>query len=146
MYVLDTNVVSELRRPRRSDPMVRSWVRRVPLPDLFTTSINLMELRTRALRLIHRQDQRGRVIEDWIENHVVRAFKGRILAIDEAVGMRCAELHVPISRPYRDSLIAAAAMVHRMTVVTRNLADFEPMGVATLNPWEPQPATGGPTR
>lgn len=136
MYVLDTNVISELRRPKKSDPKVAAWVRSIPLADLFTTSINLMELRTGALRLVHRQDARGSIIEDWIENYVMKSFKGRILAIDEAVGMRCAELHVPVARPYRDSLIAAAAMVHRMTVVTRNLADFVPTGVATLNPWE----------
>ena len=139
MYVLDTNVISELRRPKRADPMVVAWVRSAPLADLFTTSINLMELRTGALRLIFRQDPRGHIIQDWIENFVISSFKDRILAIDEAVGMRCAELHVPITRPYRDSLIAATALMHRMTVVTRNLTDFEPMGVATLNPWEPRP-------
>lgn len=138
MYVLDTNVISELRRPDRADPMVRAWVKGISPADLFTTSINLMELRTGALRLAHRNDPRGPVIQDWVENYVMKAFTGRVLSIDEAVGLRCAEMHVPVTRPYRDSLIAAAAIVHRMTVVTRNLADFQPMGVPTINPWHTQ--------
>lgn len=135
MFLLDTNVISELRRPSRTNPLVAAWIDGVPQADLFLSSISLMELRTGARRLIHRGDTHGNVIQDWIETRVLAAFAGRILAVDEAVALRCADLHVPVSRPYRDSLIAATALVHRITLVTRNLSDFQPMTSNLLNPW-----------
>ncbi len=71
-----------------------------------------------------------------MEDRVLPAFADRILPVDTAVALRCASLHVPNARPYRDSLIAATALVHGMTAVTRNVSDFEPTGVALLNPWQ----------
>ena len=76
---------------------------------------------------------------DWMDNHVLPEFSERTLPIDEVVALRCAQLHVPDPRPERDAYIAATALVHGMTVVTRNVADFEPTGVAIINPWEAQP-------
>jgi toxin FitB len=72
-----------------------------------------------------------------MEGQVLRTFSGRILAVDTAVAQRCAALHVPNPRSDRDALIAATALVHGMTVVTRNVADFQPMSVAMINPWQP---------
>ena len=86
--------------------------------------------------LAQRDGGQGRLIQRWIEERVLTAFTERILAVDTAVARQCALLHVPDPRPYRDSLIAATALVHRLIVVTRNRADFEPMGVGVLNPWE----------
>lgn len=71
-----------------------------------------------------------------MDGHVLPAFAGRILAIDSSVAQRCAALHIPNPRSDRDSLIAATALVHGMTVVTRNLNHFQPMGVTVLNPWK----------
>jgi toxin FitB len=136
MYLLDTNVVSELRRPHRTDPKVAGWVDRVPAEDMFLSSITVLELETGARLLSRRDAGQGMLIQQWIEDRVLVAFADRILAVDTAVARRCAPLHVPHPKSYRDSLIAATALVHRLTVVTRNMADFEPMAVPVLNPWE----------
>jgi predicted nucleic acid-binding protein len=136
MFLLDTNVVSELRRPRRTNPNVAKWADSVSPSDLFLSSISILELKTGALLLARRDGGQGGLIRQWIEERVLTAFAERILAVDTTVARRCALLHVPDPKPYRDSLIAATALVHRLTVVTRNRADFEPMGVSVLDPWE----------
>ena len=134
MFLLDTNVVSELRRPHRTNPNVAKWADSISPSDLFLSSISILELETGALLLARRDVGEGGLIRQWIEERVLTAFAERILAIDTTVARRCALLHVPDPKPYRDSLIAATALVHRLIVVTRNRADFEPMGVAVLNP------------
>jgi predicted nucleic acid-binding protein len=75
----------------------------------------------------------------WMDNHVLPEFAARVLPVDTAVAQRCARLHVPDRRAERDALIAATALVHGMTIVTRNIADFEPTGVPVLNPWDDSP-------
>ena len=136
MFLLDTNVISELRRPRRTNPNVAKWADSVSPSDLFLSSISILELETGALLLARRDGGQGGLIRQWIEERVLTAFAERILAVDTVVARRCALLHVPDPKPYRDSLIAATALVHRLIVVTRNRADFEPMGVSVLDPWE----------
>jgi predicted nucleic acid-binding protein len=136
MFLLDTNVVSELRRARRTDPNVAAWAESVAQGDMFLSSVTILELEMGALRLARRDGDRGRAIQRWIQDRVLPAFAERILVVDTDVARRCAHLHVPNPRPYRDSLIAATALVHRLTVATRNRADFEPMAVPLLNPWE----------
>lgn len=135
MFLLDTNVVSELRRPHRTDPKVAAWADSVSASDMFLSSVTVRELETGALLLRRRDGTQGRLIRQWIEDRVLTAFTERILAVDTAVARRCALLHIPDPRPYRDSLIAATALVHRLVVVTRNRAGFEPMTVTVLNPW-----------
>ena|SRR5215469_1335759 len=136
MFLLDTNVVSELRRPHRTNPRVAAWADSVSPSEMFLSSVTILELETGALLLGRRDATRGRLIRQWIEDRVLTAFTERILAVDTVVARRCALLHVPDPRPYRDSLIAATALVHSLIVVTRNRADFEPMSVTVLNPWE----------
>jgi toxin FitB len=136
MFLLDTNVVSELRRPHRTNPKVAEWADSVPPSDMFLSSISILELEAGALLLMRRDDRQGKLIQQWIEDRVLTTFTDRVLAVDTAVARCCALLHVPDPRPYRDSLIAATALVHRLIVVTRNRADFEPMAVSMLNPWE----------
>ena len=77
----------------------------------------------------------GALLRVWLDDYVIPAFSGRILAIDTAVAQRCAKLHVPDPGAERDTLIAATALVHGMTIVTRNVMDFEQTGVKILNPW-----------
>lgn len=137
MYLLDTNVVSELRKVRlgKADQHVAAWADSVEASDLYLSVITVQELEIGVLLAEHRDLSQGTVLRAWLNTQVLPAFKGRILAFDTAVAQRSARLHVPNPRPVRDGLIAATALVHGMTVVTRNLADFEPSGVALLNPW-----------
>ena len=137
MYLLDTNVVSELRKIRlgKADAYVAAWADSVDATDLYLSAITIQELEIGVLLAERRDPARGAVFRVWLNSHVFPAFAGRILAVDTAVAQRSARLHVPDPRPVRDGLIAAIALVHGMTVVTRNVADFEPMGVQILNPW-----------
>jgi predicted nucleic acid-binding protein len=142
MQLLDTNVVSELRKvgTRSIDAKVARWAASVGAGGFFISVITLMELET-GVRLVERRDTRqGAVLRRWLDDKVLSGFAGRVLPVDEAVALRCAALHVPEPRPERDALIAATALVHGMTLVTRNVADFAPMGVPLFNPWTAQAA------
>jgi len=137
-FLLDTNVVSELRKVRtgKADKRVAKWADSVSATDLYLSAISVQELETGVL-LVERKDvAQGRMLRTWLEEHVLPAFSGRILPVDETVARRSAALHVPDPAPVRDSLIAATALVHGMTVVTRNVSDFEAMGVTLLDPWQ----------
>lgn len=139
MYLLDTNVVSELRKVRagKADSHVADWADSIDAGDLYLSVITLQELEIGVLLAERRDPSQGAIFRAWLNGHVLPAFAGRILVVDTAVVQRSARLHVPDPRPVRDALIAATALVHGMTVVTRNVADFEPTGVAVLNPWDP---------
>lgn len=137
MYVLDTNVVSELRKIRlgKADSQFAIWADSIEAMDLYVSAITIQELEIGVLLAERRDPSQGAVFRLWLNGHVIPAFNGRILDVDTAVAQRSAKLHVPDPRPVRDGLIAATALVHGMTVVTRNVVDFEPTGVKTLNPW-----------
>ena len=137
MFVLDTNVASELCKVRRgtSDQNVANWAHSVEPIALFISSITIQELDLGVLLAERRDPAQGRIFRAWLNLHVLPTFAGRILPVDTAVAQCSARLHVPDPRPIRDGLIAATALIHRMTVLTRNVADFEPTGVQVLNPW-----------
>ena len=137
MYLLDTNVVSELRKVKsgKADRRVSAWAGQVETAELFVSVIVLQELEIDVLRCERRDAAQGRILRAWLEDHVMPAFLHRVLPVDIAVARSGARLHVPDVRPVRDALIAATALVHGMTVVTRNVEDFVPTGVAVLNPW-----------
>ncbi|HYD99703.1 MAG TPA: type II toxin-antitoxin system VapC family toxin [Alphaproteobacteria bacterium] len=140
MFLLDTNVVSELRRRRQADPNLVAWASGIPVADQFLSVITIMEVETGILLLARRDPDRAGGLRQWLEAQLLPSFAGRLLPVDTAVARRCAALHAPQPRPQRDALIAATALAHRMTVVTRNVADFMPMGVPVLNPWDhPRP-------
>jgi toxin FitB len=136
MFLLDTNVLSELRRRERTHPKVAAWADAAHATELFLSAITILEIEAGTLLLARRDEAQGAVLRAWIDGKVLPAFAGRILPIDTAVAQRCARLHVPNPRAERDALIAATALVHGLKVVTRNVADFEPMGVALINPWD----------
>jgi predicted nucleic acid-binding protein len=136
MYLLDTNILSELQRPHRANAKVSAWARSVAPADLFLSAVTIMEIETGARMLLRRDTARGAVLRDWIDRQVLPAFAGRILPFDAAVATRCAELHVADRRPERDAMIAATALVHGLKVATRNVADFESTGVKLMNPWD----------
>ncbi|MEK8051002.1 type II toxin-antitoxin system VapC family toxin [Ideonella sp. DXS22W] len=140
MYLLDTNVVSELRKVKagKADRHVAAWASAVPADAMYISAITVLELEMGALLMQRRDVAQGALLRVWLDAHVLPAFAGRVLPVDADVARRCAALHVPDPRSDRDALIAATALAHRMTVVTRNVTDFQPTGVALLNPWEPQ--------
>lgn len=142
MYVLDTNVVSELRKVRtgKADANVAAWAATVDAAALFVSAITIMELETGVLLVERRDAVQGAMLRTWLAQHVLPEFTGRVLPVDTAVAQRCAKLHVPYRCADRDALIAATALVHGMTVVTRNVADFVATGVALLNPWDFHPS------
>lgn len=137
MYILDTNVVSELRKSARgqANAGVVAWAQAAPTAGLFLSVITVLELEQGILLVERRDIRQGRALRAWFGSNVLPAFASRILPIDEAVARVCAGLHVPDRRGERDALIAATAIVHGMTVVTRNVLDFEPTGVRLLDPW-----------
>ncbi|HBE2842629.1 TPA: type II toxin-antitoxin system VapC family toxin [Escherichia coli] len=139
MFILDTNVVSELRKARtgKIDPNVSAWAESVDASRLYLSSVTVMELELGILSVERRDAVQGAVLRTWFEQHVLPEFSGRVLPVDTAVALRCARLHVPDKRGERDALIAATALVHGMSVVTRNVCDFMPTGVQFINPWTP---------
>ena len=137
MFILDTNVVSELRKIRsgKADRNVAIWADSVAATDLYISAITVLELELGVLLSERRDPTAGALLRAWLDNHVLPAFTGRVIPIDTAVTKYSARLHVPDPRPVRDALIAATAIIHGMMMVTRNVIDFEPTGVKILNPW-----------
>jgi len=137
MFILDTNVVSELRKIRqgKADARVSAWAEGVAASDLYLSAITIEELEIGVLLTERRDAAHGALLRTWLNQHVLPAFSGRILAVDTRVALCSAQLHVLNLRPIRDCLIAATALTHDMTVVTRNVTDFEPTGARVLNPW-----------
>lgn len=137
MYLLDTNVVSELRKARsgKADVRVVQWAEARPPSWLFLSAVTVLELETGVLQIERRDADQGRRLRQWLERQVLPAFAGRILPVDTEIARCCARLHVPDRRPERDALIAATALVHGLCVVTRNGADFLSTGVRLLDPW-----------
>jgi predicted nucleic acid-binding protein len=138
MYLLDTNVVSEIGKVAegKADLRVAAWQAQADTVKCFISVVTLRELEIGVLRMERRDAKQGQRLRQWLNEQVVSEFDGRVLPIDAAVARRCAALQIPDPRPERDALIAATALVHGMTVVTRNTADFEPTGVALLDPWQ----------
>lgn len=140
MLLLDTNVVSELRKVSsgRAHPNVVLWNETVDPAETFISSVVLHELEI-GVRLVEHQDAvAGKVLRNWLENAVLTTFSGRILPLDEAAAVQAARWHVPNPKPINDAYIAATAFTRRMTLVTRNIGDFGGTGVALVNPWDIQ--------
>ncbi|WP_375569906.1 type II toxin-antitoxin system VapC family toxin [Seohaeicola saemankumensis] len=138
MYLLDTNVISELRKvgDGRADPAVVAWVSGVDAGEMFISALTLMELEIGILRVERRDPAQGARLRAWVETQVCPEFEDRTLSIDGAIARRCARLHVPDPKSERDALIAATALEHGLRVVTRNMADFAATGVSLINPWQ----------
>ncbi|SAK69805.1 twitching motility protein PilT [Caballeronia temeraria] len=138
MYLLDTNVISELRKAGdgKADANVTRWVSGEDAANFYISAVTLFELELGILRMERRDAEQGERLRTWIRTRVVPEFADRTLPLDSSVAQRCARLHVPDPRPERDAYIAATALVHGMTIVTRNVADFAPCGISVINPWE----------
>ena len=134
-YLLDTNVVSALRKPERN-PAVRTWAVTIPPTDLFVAAHTIAEIERGVIAKERTDPPQGRILRAWLEDRVLPAFAGRVLSFDLPAARVLATYRVPEHAPDADAVIAAVAESNSMVVVTRNIRDFEPLGAPCLNPWE----------
>ncbi|MBV6651675.1 MAG: type II toxin-antitoxin system VapC family toxin [Hoeflea sp.] len=137
-FLLDTNVISELRKAGdgRADTNVTAWVAEQDATAFLISAITILELERGVLSVQRRDPKQGGRLRKWLDDHVRPQFTGRILPIDDAIATRCAQLHIPDRRNEADALIAATALVHNLSVVTRNVKDFHETGVVVIDPWQ----------
>ena len=137
-YLLDTNVLSELRKvgDGKADANVTKWVGAQDSNDLFISAITILEIERGILTIQRRDAAQGSRLRGWMDSRVRPEFAERVLPIDDAIATRCAHLHIPGRRNEADALIAATALVHGLTVVTRNVQDFDDTGVIIVDPWQ----------
>ena len=138
MYLLNTNVLSEIRKisQGKAHPAVAAWAERVDFDRCYLSVITLLEIEQGILRVRHRGDEAQFArLENWLEGMVLPTFDTRILPVDRHTARVCARLHIPDCRPYNDALIAACAIRHDLTLVTRNTRDFQDLRVPLLNPF-----------
>lgn len=137
-YLLDTNVVSELRKvgDGKADANVTKWVGAQDSNDLFISAITILEIERWILTIQRRDAAQSSRLRGWMDSRVRPEFAERVLPIDDAIATRCAHLHIPDRRNEADALIAATALVHGLTVVTRNVQDFGDTGVIVVDPWQ----------
>lgn len=135
-YLLDTNVISEMRQ-RVPNPLMLSWIEKRPVHSLYISVLTLGEIRKGCEQLA--ASARRTSIEDWLEHEVPAFFNHRVLPIDASVADRWGHLAASVGRTVStiDSLLAATALHHRLTVVTRNVRDFQFPGLDVVNPWLP---------
>lgn len=139
MLLLDTNVVSEVRKSS-CHPNVQAWMAAQVTDTLYISSITVLEIQRGISQIALRGDEmQATVLNRWLEDMVLPAFAGRILSIDHLVARRAARLTWADARDYRDPLIAATGLVYGATVVTRNVKHFEATGVQLVNPWLDSP-------
>lgn len=138
MFLLDTNVISELRKTTENkiNPGVKEWAETKMPSTMFLSVITIFELELGILRLERRDKKQGQILRKWLSQLVLPAFVDRVLPINTAIAVRSASLHIPNPSSNRDSMIAATAIEHDLTLVTRNTVDFDPTKVKLINPWE----------
>lgn len=137
MYFLDTNIISEARKiPKgRANPGVKTWLESISQNEIFTNIVVLMELDRGILQKERKDAVQGKLLRHWFEVDILRSFSGRILTLDQHTATICARLHIPDAAPENDAWIASSAIQHNLTLVTRNVADFERTGVRLFNPF-----------
>ena len=138
MFLLDTNVISELRKTTENkiNPGVKEWAEKKMTSTMFLSVITIFELELGILRLERRDKKQGQILRKWLSQLVLPAFVDRVLPINTAIAVRSASLHVSNPSSDRDAMIAATAIEHHLTLVTRNTVDFDLTKVKLINPWE----------
>jgi toxin FitB len=136
-YLLDTNVISELRKvgDGKADPNVTAWISAQDSRDLYISAITILELERGILSIQRRDIEQGSRLRTWMDSRVRPEFATRTISIDDEVATRCAHLHIRDRRNEADAIIAATALVHGLVVLTRNAQDFQGTGVVLVDPW-----------
>ncbi|WP_238945404.1 type II toxin-antitoxin system VapC family toxin [Allofranklinella schreckenbergeri] len=137
MYLLDTNVISELRKAEkgRADAQVMQWFAHIQSQQAYVSVISLAEIQIGILLLARRDSQAATTLQDWLEARLLPEFANRILPLDSRAALLSAQFHIPDKSPLNDAYIAATAKAHGLTLVTRNVRDFEGLGIEVFNPF-----------
>jgi len=137
MFLLDSNVISELRSAKRCDLRVRAWEQGVPLVSCWISVITLLEIRQGIGQVARKDAPFAAILNQWLEARVKPTFDGRVLAVTSTTADLAGRIASVRTRSLADCLIAATALEHHLTLVTRNVADFEDVeGLEIVNPWD----------
>lgn len=138
MYLLDTNIVSESRKlgTSRIDPHAAIWLSEIDAETTFVSAMTIFELEIGVQRMERRDAKQGAALRRWFQDQIMTIYEHRTLPLTRAVALICAGLHIPDSKSERDAWIAATALDAKLTLVSRNVADFANMGVGLFNPFE----------
>ena len=138
MYLLDTNIVSELRKLEtgKIHPQVYRWIKSNGFTHTYISAVTLAEIQTGILSLARKDQAQAASLDNWFTNRLLPAYRTRTLSVDTEVALICAQLHIPTKRPINDAYIAATAIAHNLTLVTRNVRDFQGLPLMLENPFE----------
>lgn len=138
MYLLDTNIISELKKldSGKIHPQVQRWAYSINLMQTKISVVSITEIRTGILSLARKGQAQAASLDNWFTNRLLPAYRTRTLSVDTEVALICAQLHIPAKRPINDAYIAATAIAHNLTLVTRNVRDFQGLPLMLENPFE----------
>lgn len=138
MYLLDTNIISELKKldSGKIHPQVQRWAYSINLMQTKISVVSIIEIRTGILSLARKDQAQAASLDNWFTNRLLPAYRTRTLSVDTEVALICAQLHIPAKRPINDTYIAATAIAHNLTPVTRNVRDFQGLPLMLENPFE----------
>ena len=138
MYLLDTNIISELKKldSGKIHPQVQRWAYSINLMQTKISVVSIIEIRTGILSLARKDQAQAASLDNWFTNRLLPAYRTRTLSVDTEVALICAQLHIPTKRPINDAYIAATAIAHNLTLVTRNVRDFQGLPLILENPFE----------
>jgi PIN family toxin-antitoxin system, toxin component len=138
MYLLNTNIISELKKldSGKIHPQVQRWAYSINLMQTKISVVSITEIRTGILSLARKDQAQAASLDNWFTNRLLPAYRTRTLSVDTEVALICAQLHIPTKRPINDAYIAATAIAHNLTLVTRNVRDFQGLPLILENPFE----------
>ena len=138
MYLLDTNIVSELRKLEtgKIHPQVYRWIKSNGFTHTYISAVTLAEIQTGILSLARKDKAQAASLDNWFTNRLLPAYRTKTLPVDTKVALIYAQLNVPNKRPINDAYIAATAIAHNLKLVTRNIQDFQGMPITLENPFE----------